>query len=184
MVLGVVVANRSGGHPSRIRAYGIRLRRSIACFAAASALFRSDSKIMPLSTGLLSLPSKTNQRQITPRWRGYFRARRSMSRWPRARSKSSARCAARPARMPMPATPPIRTRSSGCSGWSSAKSQSPISWSTTPAAARAAVKRDWGGIYASHIIAKQIIELVKAGERNPDVLCERALSYFLSSIVI
>ena len=50
--------------------------------------------------------------------------------------------------------------------------------------ARASVKRDWGGIYASHIIAKQIIELAKAGERNPDVLCEQALSYFLSSIVI
>jgi hypothetical protein len=67
VVLGVVVANCSGGHPSRIRAYGIRLRRSIACFAATSALSRSDSKIMPLSTALLSLPSKTNQRQITPR---------------------------------------------------------------------------------------------------------------------
>jgi hypothetical protein len=50
--------------------------------------------------------------------------------------------------------------------------------------ARAAVKRDWGGIYASHIIAKRIMELAKAGERNPDVLCEQALSYFLSSIVI
>jgi hypothetical protein len=50
--------------------------------------------------------------------------------------------------------------------------------------ARVAVKRDWGGIYASHIIANQIIELAKAGERNPDVLCEQALSYFLSSIVI
>ena len=50
--------------------------------------------------------------------------------------------------------------------------------------ARAAVKRDWGGIYASHIIAKQIIELAKDGERNPDVLCEKALSYFLSGIVI
>jgi hypothetical protein len=35
--------------------------------------------------------------------------------------------------------------------------------------ARASVKRDWGGIYASHIIAKRIIELAKAGERNPDV---------------
>ena len=45
--------------------------------------------------------------------------------------------------------------------------------------ARASVKRDWGGIYASHIIAKRIIELAKGGERNPDVLCEQALSYFL-----
>ena len=50
--------------------------------------------------------------------------------------------------------------------------------------ARASVKRDWGGIYASHIIAKQIIKLAKDGERNPDVLCEQSLSYFLSSIVI
>jgi hypothetical protein len=45
--------------------------------------------------------------------------------------------------------------------------------------AREAVKRDWGGLYASHSIAKRIIELAKDGERNPDVLCERALSYFL-----
>jgi hypothetical protein len=45
--------------------------------------------------------------------------------------------------------------------------------------ARASVKRDWGGIYASHTIAKRIIELAKGGERNPDVLCEQALSYFL-----
>jgi hypothetical protein len=41
--------------------------------------------------------------------------------------------------------------------------------------ARAAVKRDWGGLYASHIIAKRIIELAKGGERNPDLLCEAAL---------
>ena len=45
--------------------------------------------------------------------------------------------------------------------------------------ARAAVKRDWGGLYANHSIAKRIIELAKGGERNPDVLCEQALSYFL-----
>jgi hypothetical protein len=45
--------------------------------------------------------------------------------------------------------------------------------------ARVTVKRDWGGIYASHIIAKRIVELAKAGERDPKVLCERALSYFL-----
>jgi hypothetical protein len=45
--------------------------------------------------------------------------------------------------------------------------------------ARAAVKRDWGGLYASHRLAKRIIELAKDGERNPDVLCEQALSYFL-----
>jgi hypothetical protein len=45
--------------------------------------------------------------------------------------------------------------------------------------ARATVKRDWGDLYANHSIAKRIIELAKAGERNPDVLCEQALSYFL-----
>jgi hypothetical protein len=45
--------------------------------------------------------------------------------------------------------------------------------------AREAVKRDWGGLYASHSIAKLIIALAKDGERNPDVLCEQALSYFL-----
>ena len=41
--------------------------------------------------------------------------------------------------------------------------------------ARSAAKRDWGGLYASHIIAKRIIELAKGGERNPDLLCEAAL---------
>ena len=45
--------------------------------------------------------------------------------------------------------------------------------------ARAAVMRDWGGVYGNRIIAKQIIELVKAGERDPDVLCAQALSHFL-----
>jgi len=45
--------------------------------------------------------------------------------------------------------------------------------------ARAALKRDWGGVYGNRIIAKQIIELVKAGERDPDVLCAQALSHFL-----
>ena len=38
MVLGVVVANRSGDHPTRTRTWrAIRLRRSSASFAAASA---------------------------------------------------------------------------------------------------------------------------------------------------
>jgi hypothetical protein len=45
--------------------------------------------------------------------------------------------------------------------------------------ARAAVKRDWGGVYCNNIIAKRIIELVKDGERNPHVLCEQARSHFL-----
>jgi hypothetical protein len=44
--------------------------------------------------------------------------------------------------------------------------------------ARTAVKRDWGGIYASHIIAKRIVELAKTGERDPHVLANR-LSDFL-----
>jgi hypothetical protein len=47
--------------------------------------------------------------------------------------------------------------------------------------ARAAVKRDWGG-YANRTIAKRIIELAKGGERNPDVLCVQALSYFLAPV--
>ena len=46
--------------------------------------------------------------------------------------------------------------------------------------ARAAVKRDGCcHVYASHVLAKRIIELAKGGERNPHVLCEQALSYFL-----
>ena len=45
--------------------------------------------------------------------------------------------------------------------------------------ARAAVKRDWGGVYCNRIIAQRIIELAKYGERDPDVLCGQALSYFL-----
>jgi hypothetical protein len=46
--------------------------------------------------------------------------------------------------------------------------------------ARATVKRDWGcHVYASHILAKRIIELAKDGERNAHVLCEQALNHFL-----
>ena len=46
--------------------------------------------------------------------------------------------------------------------------------------ARAAANRDWGcHVYASHILAKRIIELAKGGERNPHVLCEQALNHFL-----
>ena len=40
--------------------------------------------------------------------------------------------------------------------------------------AHAVVVRDWGD-YANAVIAKRIIELAKAGERNPDLLCEQAL---------
>lgn len=43
--------------------------------------------------------------------------------------------------------------------------------------ARAAVQRDWGD-YADGTLANMIIELAKAGETNPDILCERALSTF------
>jgi len=50
--------------------------------------------------------------------------------------------------------------------------------------ARAAVKRDWAGVYANRIIATRIIELAKDGERNPHVLCEQALSYFLRDLRI
>jgi hypothetical protein len=35
---------------------------------------------------------------------------------------------------------------------------------------------------ADGIIAKQIIELAKAGERNPDLLCERALAKLRESL--
>jgi hypothetical protein len=41
--------------------------------------------------------------------------------------------------------------------------------------ARAAIAQDWSD-YANATLAKRIIELTKAGERNPDVLCEHALS--------
>jgi hypothetical protein len=34
--------------------------------------------------------------------------------------------------------------------------------------------------FANEILAKQIIELAKAGERNPDLLCEGALKEFAS----
>jgi|SRR5262249_48260913 hypothetical protein len=50
--------------------------------------------------------------------------------------------------------------------------------------ARAAVKRDWSGVYGNRIIAKQIIELVKAGQRDPDILCEQAISHFLRDLAI
>jgi len=50
--------------------------------------------------------------------------------------------------------------------------------------ARAAVKRDWSGVYGNRIIAKRIIELAKDGERDPDVLCGEALSYFLRDLAI
>ena len=45
--------------------------------------------------------------------------------------------------------------------------------------ARAVVKRDWGGVYASHRLANRIIELAKGGERDPRVLSEQALNHFL-----
>jgi len=31
---------------------------------------------------------------------------------------------------------------------------------------------------SGEIIANEIIELAKAGERNPDLLCEKTLNYF------
>ncbi len=40
---------------------------------------------------------------------------------------------------------------------------------------RAALRLDDRDDLAIGIIAKKIIELAKAGERNPDLLCERAL---------
>jgi hypothetical protein len=43
--------------------------------------------------------------------------------------------------------------------------------------ARVALGQDWGD-HANEIIARRTIELAKAGERNPDVLCERVLAHF------
>jgi uncharacterized protein (DUF924 family) len=43
--------------------------------------------------------------------------------------------------------------------------------------ARAAVYRDWTN-KADALLAKRIIELAKAGERNPDTLCDEALKTF------
>jgi hypothetical protein len=40
--------------------------------------------------------------------------------------------------------------------------------------ARVALEREWGD-HANAIIATRIIDLAKGGERNPDVLCDRAL---------
>jgi hypothetical protein len=34
------------------------------------------------------------------------------------------------------------------------------------------------GTIADEVIANKIIELAKAGEKNPDLLCEDALNYF------
>jgi hypothetical protein len=50
--------------------------------------------------------------------------------------------------------------------------------------ARAAVKRDWGGVYGKRIISTRIIELAKDSERDPDELCGQALSYFLRDLAI
>jgi hypothetical protein len=47
-----------------------------------------------------------------------------------------------------------------------------------------AVKRNWGGVYCNRIIAKRIIELAKDGQRDPDILCDQALRYFLSDLRI
>jgi hypothetical protein len=43
--------------------------------------------------------------------------------------------------------------------------------------AHAALVRDWGS-YADAILAKRIIELAKAGELNPDLICEQVLRGF------
>jgi hypothetical protein len=47
------------------------------------------------------------------------------SRWPHGKPKSSVRSAPRPARAPLPATPPTLMTSSGCSAWSNASSACP-----------------------------------------------------------
>jgi hypothetical protein len=41
----------------------------------------------------------------------------------------------------------------------------------------ATLVRDWGDI-TDQIIARKVIELAKAGETNPDRICEQVLVYF------
>jgi len=41
--------------------------------------------------------------------------------------------------------------------------------------ARVALEREWGD-HVNAVIATRIIDLAKGGERNPDVLCDRALA--------
>jgi hypothetical protein len=48
--------------------------------------------------------------------------------------------------------------------------------------ARKAAKRDYAGLYVSHILAKRIIELVNDGERDQDVLCAQALSHLRAAL--
>jgi hypothetical protein len=40
----------------------------------------------------------------------------------------------------------------------------------------AALRLRDGGELANEVVARRIIELAKTGERNPDLLCERALN--------
>jgi hypothetical protein len=44
--------------------------------------------------------------------------------------------------------------------------------------ARAALHYGYKDTIADEIVANKIIELAKAGERNPDLLCEETLNYF------
>jgi hypothetical protein len=43
---------------------------------------------------------------------------------------------------------------------------------------RAALHCECSDMISGEIIANEIIELAKAGERNPDLLCEKTLNYF------
>jgi hypothetical protein len=43
---------------------------------------------------------------------------------------------------------------------------------------RAALHCEYSDMVSGEVIANKIIELAKAGERNPDLLCEETLNYF------
>jgi hypothetical protein len=49
---------------------------------------------------------------------------------------------------------------------------------------RAALQFRHQGNFTDEAIARKIVELAKAGERNPDQLCERALNYFQQGFVV
>jgi hypothetical protein len=42
---------------------------------------------------------------------------------------------------------------------------------------QAALQRDWG-VATDRMVAEKVIEVAKAGEANPDRICEEVLTYF------
>jgi hypothetical protein len=47
---------------------------------------------------------------------------------------------------------------------------------------RIALRLAEGSDRINELIAEKVIELAKAGETNPDLLCEKALAYFRASV--